>query len=221
MRSLLRSVVILSVVLAGSTTPDAGAESFSASLSASKPSFGWSGRGAGGPGFECSNEAEFRCDTVLFTVDVRGDLNIAIDVEGDQITNPSGAMPYPNLDLYLFAADSGGAKQGEAIAEAATPIDDEKLTAPALAPGSYLLEVRSSLSIGEDYTGKARLTNFAAPAAPAPVAAPPAQVAQPAPAAPVAKSKSSARAKCRAKARKIKSRSKRARALKRCARAKR
>ena len=199
--------------------PQARAETFSASLSAAKPSFGWSGRGAGGPGFECSNDADFRCDTVLFAIDVKGDLNIAIDVEGYQITNPTGAMPYPNLDLYLFMAGGDGTRTGEAIAEAATPVDDEKLSVPGLPAGRYLLEVRSALSIGEDYTGKARLSNFVLPA---PVAVAPAGPATaPQPAAPAkAKPRKRSRAACRARARKLKSRRARAKALKRCAKLK-
>lgn len=225
MTALIRRVVIVSGALVCCIASPAGAEEFTGSLSAAKPSFGWSGYGAGGPGFECSNEAEFQCDLVMITLENSGDLNVAIDVEGEQITNPSGAMPYPNLDLYLFAADASGAKQGEAIAEAATPADDEKLTAPALPAGKYLLEVRSSLSIGENYGGKAKLSNFVVPVAVAPPAAGAAPAAaEPAPAhaaPPNGQPKQSKRAACRARAKKIKRKSKRARAMKRCAKLKR
>lgn len=208
LRALVPSLAALAI-LAG----PAAAEDFDATLSAAKPSFSWSGYAAGGPGFECSNEADFQCDAVKLTLADPGDLAIAIDVEGEMIG------PYPNVDLTLY--DAGG----KVVAESATPVDDEKLDVKGLAAGTYLIEVRSALSIGENYSGKLKLSNFPKPAVAPPAAAPPAAPAaqpapaQPAPARPAAK-KPSRKAACRAKAKKIKSKSRRSRALKRCAKLK-
>lgn len=209
---MARLTALLSLLALAAAAP-ARAEDFKAPLTVAKPAFAWAGHGVGLPGFECSNMSPFRCDTVLFSLEVAGDLAVAIDVEGEQINNPTGAAAYPNFDLYLFATDAGGAKTGDAIAEGVTPIDDEKLEAKGLAAGSYLLEVRSDESIGEDYTGKAKLSGFAAPAI-APSALPPAPAAKP-------KRKPSAKARCRAKAKRIRNRRKRARALKRCSKVRR
>jgi len=225
--TVARQLNIFPLAIAGVAAivvPSAHAETFKSTLSPAKPAFAWNGYGAGGPGFECSNEAEFQCDSVVFTLETTGDLTLSIDTEGEQITNPSGAMPYPNLDLYLFNSDAAGVKSGEPIAEAATASDDEKLTATRLSAGRYVLEVRSSFSVGENYAGKAKLSNFPLATAPPSVAAPSPAAAPPAPAPGAAskpKAKRSAKATCRAKAKKVKNSKKRARALKRCAKLKR
>ena len=163
----LRRALALTTLIGALAAVPAAADVFKASLGPAKPQFAWTGHGVGIAPAGCSNDAEFRCDSVVFTLEVPGDLTVAVDVEGEQITNPTGAGAYPDFSLYLFRSDAEGAKQGDAIAEAATPADDETLTAPKLAAGTYVMEVHSNLSVGEDYAGKARLSNFALPAAPA------------------------------------------------------
>ena len=213
-RSSSHRALALAALVASLAVVPASADVFKAPLSAAKPQFAWSGHGVGFSAAGCSNEGGLRCDSVVFALDVAGDLTVTVDVEGEQITNPAGAGAYPDFSLHLFKSDAEGVKQGDAIAEASTPADDEQLVAPKLAAGTYVMEVHSDLSIGEDYAGKARLSNFALPPAPVlPAATPPPPAAAPAPA---AKPRPSPRARCRAKARKLKGKSRRARALRRC-----
>lgn len=192
----------------------ASADTYKGTLGPTKTSFKWAGHGVGSPVTPCSNDGEFRCDSVLFTLEVKGDLTVAVDVEGSQI----GA--YPDFDLYLFRSDASGAKSGDAVAQQVSPSDDEKLTAAGLDAGNYLLEVHAPISVGEDYDGSAKLTNFAAPPIATAPSRPPAGAPKPASKPSKSKSKSS-RARCRAKARKVKSKRKRAAAMRRCNKRKR
>jgi hypothetical protein len=222
-RRPLLLAVLIGLALLGAA--DARAEIYTATLTEAKPAYNWDGYAVGFGG-ECAEEAELRCDSIVFILQVGGDLNISVDVEGDQI----GA--YPDINLSFYAADDTGAPVGDPIAEANTPLDDEKIAAPALVAGRYVLQVRSQVSIGESYLGKSKLTNLIKPksTAPPPLPAPPQQTeAPPAPPTPPAQpkpasskpSKKKAVAACKKKARKIRNAKKRARAVKRCSKKKR
>ena len=152
------------------------------------------------------------CEEVLIKVTEAGKFTATVEgLEGTGGTT--------DVDAYLYQSDASGA-QGEKIASAAANGPDS-VTAPKAAAGSFfLLVVDYYHSYNSGYKGKIKFTPAAPPAAPVTAAPTP---AAPAPAAansePAAK-KPSKRAACQKKAKKIKNKKKRAKAMKKCRRAK-
>jgi hypothetical protein len=244
-----RSIAALLVAGAAIAAPVALATDFAAELSSATPEFTWEASGNGvsdpiqGENLGCGAPQGYDCDYIVLDVKDPGTLKVALDAEQDT-SNPA-TPPNPDLDLYLYKADAEGAPEGEPIAESATEVAAESLSAPVTA-GKYVAVVEYWWSIDGSYAGTAKLETTGGPQGTATATAtatvtatatatatatpppssppsqpqasppPPSQQAAPAPAPKAKKAKKSKRKACIKKAKKTKNAKQRKAKLKRC-----
>src|SRR3712207_4983402 len=102
--------------------PGASAETFETSFGPEqKNEFAWDGNVKGTPAvptplgwfvWGCFDQEPIgRCDRVVFDIQAKGDLDVAIDL-GEVTSDPEGTVGYPDADIFLYEGSEGSDAEG-------------------------------------------------------------------------------------------------------------